>query len=424
MTRTTSLGPPFFGDWTTYHGDNLRTGSAGPSYLTNASLGWKSSELDGAIYAEPLVFGGRVFVVTENDSIYALDSSTGQVVWRTHLGDPVPRSVLPCGNIDPTGITGTPVIDPGTKTIYAVAFEMPGKHFIAALNTQDGAIRFSVSADPAGADPFVQQQRGALTFGNGKVYIPFGGLFGDCGAYHGWVVGVNADGTGTQVTYQVPTAREGGIWAPSGGVLDPQGNLFFATGNGESTNAFDHGNSVVELSPGLQELGYFAPSNWLQLNQGDTDLGSSGPAFVAPEMLFQIGKEGVGYLLNSSALGGIGGETYSGNVCSSSFGGTANAGGVIFVPCSDGLVKLKLTTNSFQIAWQKSGFNAGPPVITGNEVWTVDTASGTLLGFNLNNGLPDYAFHIGATTRFETPAVGEGRLFVAAGARVVAFQLA
>jgi hypothetical protein len=317
------------------------------------------------------------------------------------------------------------VIDPAANTIFVVAFEMPIKHFLVALDTQNGNVRFSVPGDPTGADPRVQQQRAALTLGNGKVYVPYGGLFGDCGDYHGWVVGFNPDGGGSPISYEVPSGREAGIWGPSGAVLDSHGNLFVATGNGASSSTFDHGNSVIELSPGLQELGYFAPANWRQLNQGDTDLGTEGPALVAPGELFQVGKEGVGYLLNSSNLGGIGGEIHSANVCSSSYGGTANAGGLVLVPCTDGLVALRVSQGSFQAAWQKSGFGAGPPIVTGNVVWVVDVSSGVLRGFDAGSGQDLYTFQLGAgTTRFTTPSIGDGRLFVATLYQVVSFQMA
>jgi outer membrane protein assembly factor BamB len=375
-------------------------------------------------YAEPLIYKGLVFVATENDSVYALNDTTGAVVWRTHIGTPVQGSSLPCGNISPSGITGTPVIDTGTDTIYVVAFESPATmHYLVALSITDGKVVFSHSADPPGADPRVQQERGALSLGNGMVYVPYGGLDGDCGQYHGWVAGINTDGSGSMVSYQVPTGREGGIWAPSGGVTDSTGNLFFATGNGASSNNFDHGNAVVKLSPTLQELDYFAPSNWLQLNNGDTDLGSVGPLLVGHNQIFQIGKEGVGYLLDATNLGGIGGQVYSGDVCSSVYGGTATAGSTVFVPCTDGLVALSLSPNSFQVLWRSPGFPSGPPIVTGNVVWALDTSSGTLHGYDVKTGTSLFSLSTGSVTRFTTPATGDGQVFVAAGSKIFAFQI-
>jgi polyvinyl alcohol dehydrogenase (cytochrome) len=409
-------------DWTTYHGANSRTGFAATS-ATCAKASWRSQSLDGEVYAEPLTYAGMVFVATENDSVYAINATSGMVVWRTHLGTPMQGSALPCGDISPSGITGTPVIDASTGTIYAVAFETPGAHYLVAMNTTDGRVVFSTFADPPGANPLVEQERAALSLGNGRVYVPYGGLDGDCGEYHGWVVGLSEDGSGAMVSYQVPTGNQGGIWGPSGAAMDGAGDLFVATGNGASNSAFDYSDSVIELSPTLQQLGYFAPTNWVELNQGDTDLGSVGPAFVGHGELFQIGKEGVGYLLNATNLGGIGGQVFSGHVCSSSFGGTANEAGLVFVPCTDGMVALSITTSSFQVLWKSSGFPAGPPIITGNVVWALDTSTGTLHGYDMRTGAELFSFTTGSVTRFTTPSTEGAQVFVAAGTEVFSFQI-
>jgi len=272
---------------------------------------WNSTTLDGAVYAEPLVYGGDVFVATENDSVYALNAQTGSTVWRTNLGAPVAGDQLQCGNIDPSGITGTPVIDQSTGMLFVVSFTAaPLLHTLWAINVTTGAVVFQRQAEPPGFDVTAQQQRSALSLANGMVYIPYGGLAGDCGQYYGYVVGLAANGTGGMDVYQVPTTREGAVWAPSGAAVDPSGNVYIATGNGASDTTFDHGDSVIKLSEALSEEGYFAPTNWAQLNADDGDLGSVGPAIVGPNELFQIGKEGVGYLLNANQLGGVGGQTF------------------------------------------------------------------------------------------------------------------
>jgi outer membrane protein assembly factor BamB len=407
--------------WTTYHADNTRSGNAPSVNFTSISLRWRSTHLDGQVYAEPLFLGDSVFVATENNSIYALNISTGAVIWRQNFGSPVLGSVLPCGDIDPSGITGTPVVNPSSRLIYAVAFLNPPHHVLFAIGVDDGKIRFQQKVDPQGMDPTVQQQRAALSLANGYVFVPYGGLDGDCGDYHGWVVGVPANGSGEAISYQVPTSREGGVWAASGAAIDSSGNLFIATGNGESSTSFDHGDSVIELSPSLQELGFFAPSNWAQLNAADTDLGSVGPVFVSGHTLFQIGKEGVGYLLNASALGGIGGQLFSANVCSGAYGGLAYSQSYVFIPCTDGLVAVKVTGSSFQVAWRSTDFFAGPPIITGNAIWTVDR-SGTLHVFTLD-GREKFTFEVGTVDNFITPSSGSGKVFVAAGDQILAFGL-
>src|SRR5581483_3038884 len=126
----------------------------------------------------------------------------------------------------------------------------------------------------------------------------FGGLYGDCGPYHGWVVSVAADGSGDLSTYKVPTPREAGIWAPPGPTVDVDGTLLVATGNGESFQEFDYGNAVVRLSPDLDVLDYWAPSDWARLSRRDVDVGSISPALLDGGQVFQSGKSGMGYLLD------------------------------------------------------------------------------------------------------------------------------
>lgn len=202
--------------WPTYHRDRRRRGFD-PSVrrLGHVARAWTAC-VDGKIYAEPLVAGNRVIVATENNSVYALDASTGRVQWRTHLGSPVDGSSLPCGNIDPSGITSTPVIDRRRRLVYAVAFLRPAHHVLVALRLGSGRLSWRRDIDPPGADPEVHQQRAALALSRGRVYVSYGGLFGDCGAYNGWVLAAQAaKPAGALLTYRVPTEREGGIWAPS-----------------------------------------------------------------------------------------------------------------------------------------------------------------------------------------------------------------
>jgi outer membrane protein assembly factor BamB len=411
--------------WLTYHRDAARTGfddSSPP--LGSVQQAWTSPDLDGAIYAQPLLFQGRLLVATENNSVYALDAGSGQVLWQTNLGEPVPRSSLPCGNIDPTGITGTPVIDSSTGLLYAIDFVQPGRHELVAVDTSSGQVRLRHPADPAGVDPLVHQQRAALAISGTRVYAAYGGLFGDCGEYRGTVVGLALDGSGPLLAYRVPTQREAGIWGPSGPAVEPSGDLLVATGNSESTSSFDLGNSVIRLSPDLQPVDSFAPANWLELNQGDVDLGSVGPALLPDGLVFAVGKEGVGYLLHVDHLGGIGGEAFSGPVCGGgAFGGTAAMGSLVFVPCTGGLAALEVGAGpSFRTLWEAPDFQAGPPIVAGGAVWTVALGSGNLLAFDVRSGRPVFETPLGNVANFASPLAANGRLYVAADRRVVAFS--
>jgi outer membrane protein assembly factor BamB len=413
--------------WTTYHADNNRTGYEPVANFTSVTPGWTSPTLDGLVFAEPLVYGGDVFVATENNSVYALSAQTGSIVWRQNLGPPVQGSLLPCGNIEPvTGITGTPVIDPSTGMLYVVAFsEM--HHTLYALKVATGAVVFSRSATPPGFNDTTQQERTALTLANGMVYIGYGGLAGDCAQYWGWEVGLPASGTGSMVYYQVPTSREGAIWAPDGASVDSAGNVYVSTGNGAATSdstPFDYGDSVIKLSPSLREEGYFAPTDWAQLAATDADLGSLAPVFVGPHTLFQIGKQGVGYLLDSDQLGGVGGQSFEANVCDESFGATAFVNGTVFVPCINGLFELDvLNSTYFSTKLVVAGFNAGPPIVTGGVVWTVDDNSAVMYGISAATGHEAYSFKLGAVEHFTTPAAGDGQVFVVAADKVMSFVL-
>jgi hypothetical protein len=139
-------------DWTTYHANPARTGyvagTPDPQHLTNR---W-NQPLDGAVYAEPLVVGGRVIVATERDTLYALDARSGQVEWQTTLGTPVPLSDLPCGNIDPLGITGTPVYDPRTGLVFAVAEIAGPAHLLVGLDVKTGQVKVRRQVDAPGSD--------------------------------------------------------------------------------------------------------------------------------------------------------------------------------------------------------------------------------------------------------------------------------
>jgi len=379
--------------------------------------------LDGQVYAEPLTCGNAIFVATEENSVYAVNASNGNVLWKTNLGAPMPLSALPCGDIDPSGITGTPVIDQATGTLYVVAFLQPGQHVLFGLSVHNGSVLSRVVADAAAANPLVEQQRGALLLDNGVVYIPYGGHWGDCGQYHGWVVGAPTNGSASLLSYQVPTGREGGIWGTAGIALGSNGDLYVATGNSEATTTFDFGDAVIELSPALTELGYFAPTNWAALNSGDVDLGSVAPTVLPNGDVFQIGKEGIGYLLSGTNLGGVAGQLYNASVCDGGYGGTATVGQSILVPCDDGLIRLAVGATNFTPMWQALGFFSGSPIVTGNVVWAVNVTSAVLVGFNLTTGAPVFSFPLGSVDHFISPGVAPGMLLVGAGNQLYSFAL-
>jgi hypothetical protein len=254
---------------------------------------------------------------------------------------------------------------------------------------------------------------------NGRVYVPYGGLTGDCGNYKGRVVSVKTRGKPHKKTFTVPVHREGGIWAPSGAAVNSAGDLFVATGNGDATQGFDEGNSIIRLSPKLRQLDFYRASNSAQLNQSDTDLGSVGPTLIGASRLFVIGKEGLGLILNTEHLGGTGGQLFSKHVCSAAFGGMAFQDGLAYLPCTDGLYAVRVSGDSFSTAW-KAGGSAGAPILAGGAVWTIDDS--TLHAYSAVTGASIASFDLGSqTTHFPSPAAGGGRLFAPAGDQIVAF---
>src|SRR6516225_8744021 len=239
--------------WPTFGRDAARTGvAAGVGRAGRLSISWQAG-LDGAVYGQPLLVGHLVIAATENDSIYALDASTGHVVWRTHVGTPVPLSALPCGNIDPLGITGTPVYDRGNGLVYAVAETSGYHHVLVGVSVANGAVRVERDIPAPDGQPRYDQQRPALAIEDGRVYVAFGGLYGDCGPYRGSVVGVPLSGSGPIISYVVPTAREGAIWGTAGPVTGPGGTLYVSVGNGSVTSTrFDGSDAVTALAPDLK----------------------------------------------------------------------------------------------------------------------------------------------------------------------------
>lgn len=444
--KTLPLTPePLTGAWTTYRHDAARSGLDPSTTSIPGQFGpaWGPVSLNGAVYGEPLISGGLVVVATEADQVYALNEVTGQIVWHVGVGTPVPAGDLPCGNISPkVGVTSTPVIDPSTGRVFVVAETWNGTsassiaHKLYALNLANGTrvSGFPVTLDPAGTDHAALLQRSALALAGGKVFAGFGGNYGDCGTYHGWMVGVSATG-GTPSTFEVePTHSGGAIWgAGDGPAVDSAGNLWVETGNGFGTG-YGYQESVLRLSQALTLLDHWAPSNWSYLDQNDVDLGSGDPLLLPGGLAFVIGKQGIGYLVSTSSLGGTGGApVYSKQVCGqtddASFGGAIYSAGIIYATCSDGLRALALNTASRTFTavpgWQVHYAALGPPILAGGLVWVTGWNSGQLFGLNPQTGQSTVdQTKLPAMTHFTTPSASDGKLFLATGQAIRAYNIA
>lgn len=474
-----------------HHMNPTRNGLYVDLLLTRAAAAVTSRDaafnapLPGPTYAQPLFVhngpGGQaaVIVATEQNFVLALDATTGGELWRTSLGDPVPRSSLPCGNISPLGITGTPYIDVAARRIYVASMYTPNggvtkQHLIWALSLDDGSTidgwPVDVSAQVSFGDvtftSAVQNQRGALIVNKGVLYVPYGGHFGDCGNYRGWVVGVPVNDPSSLLAW-ASGIRGGGVWAPGG--LATDGNFIFAaTGNTFGAVSWSGGEAVIRFGPGPVFSGettdFFTPSNWRTLDAGDVDVGGAGPVLfdlpsATPSALaVALGKNGVAYLLDRNNLGGIGtGDGFTGEGVASkrvSTGQIINAAAVyttalgtyvVFNTTGTGigcpttpatLVALRIgaaNPPTIDLAWCANNFGRGSPIVTTTDgsseavVWTVGSESSNRLhAYDGDTG--DVLFAGGGPNeamtlvrRFQTPIAVDGRIFVAADNQLYAF---
>ncbi len=388
------------------------------------------------MYAQPLVYGSRVYVATENNTIYALDVVTGSVIWHQNVGTPVPDvSSSGCGNIGNVGITGTPVIDPATGRIYAVADTWDGSdpltihHRLVGFGLADGspAPGLPIVVDAPGSQPRYHLQRPGLGLDAGRIVIGYGGYAGDCGPYNGWVVAAPESGSGPLYSFEVEQrSQHGAIWASGNApAIDASGNVWVATGNGDGL-VYAYQESVLKLSPTMALLDDWAPANWKTLDSGDTDLGSSAPLLLPGGLVFQIGKEGVGFLLAADHLGGEkAAPVYSAQVCPAAFGGAIYAGGVIYVACDNGMQALSVNTAArtfTPVAGWSAPSAATFAMFAAGRIWS--GGGNTLYGLDPATGAVSFSQSIGTVAHFASPSAADGRLFIANTDQITAFTIA
>jgi outer membrane protein assembly factor BamB len=442
--------------WTTYHRDAARSGDdpEATDPITPA-LAWQSHDLGAPIWSQPLILGSRVYVATVGDEIYALNAATGEVIWEKSAGIPVPAEEVTCGDIKPTvGIVGTPVIDVATNAIYAVAdvwnaSTEEAHHVFEGFNLNNGEQVLSTAVDPPGGNPKTLLERPALDLDEGKVVFGFGGNSGDCGEYDGAVVAAPVTG-GPPSFWQykpAPPAYGGGaVWGPSGPAVDSEGHIYVSTGNPDfdkqtsKVTTYDYSDSVIELNSSMELLGNFEPESWLSDSNHDRDLSSSGPELLPGGLMFQAGKNDMGYLVDEATMSSDAAAVYQQKVCENpkeegegSFGGDAYANGTIYVPCEDGVRALAYnqTARTFTELWHGPADATGPPIVSGGLVWVVSgeflKGGGTkLYGLDPATGVPRYTDTLPSPVidHFASPSAAGGRVFVATGSSVTAYQIA
>jgi uncharacterized repeat protein (TIGR03806 family) len=382
VSFTTLASGPFVTpvSMTTYHYDNTRQGAdTNETWLTPGDVNTNtfgklfSYDLDGYVYAEPLIITNVtipgqgvhnvVYVATEHDSIYALDAdgnagTNGGVLWHTNVGLSAICATAPFGYrysgggytdiVPEVGMTGTPVIDPTTGTLYVDAFtrDIDGNvtnyvHRLHALDVTTGNERSYSPVIVAGSVPgtgvgsvdgvqtFSAVQHGArpaLCLVNGIVIASYAS-YADTDPYHGWMFAYNATNFARIGVFNTTPnatiaafgahAAEGGIWMGGGGLcVDASNNIYFESGNGSfsaNTGGGDYADSFMKLSTsnGLAVVDYFTPYDQATLAANDTDLGSCGPLLLPdsvgsaahPHLIVGPGKSGKIYLVDRDNMG-------------------------------------------------------------------------------------------------------------------------
>lgn len=453
------LAKSAFGEpaWTTYHHDAGRSG-ADPDATSpiTPTLAWQSADLGAPIWSQPLILGQRVYAATVGNKVYSLDASTGKVIWEKSAGTPVPSEAVTCGDVKPTvGIVGTPVIDRSTNALYAVAdtWDPTTKaihHVLKGFDLTSGDNVLSTQVDPAGADPKTLLERPALNLVQGKVIFGFGGNSGDCGLYSGAVVAAPEDGgppSFWNYTPAPPAYGGGAVWGTSGPAVDGEGHIYVSTGNpnfptGQEVTTYDHSDSLLELDSSMTLLGQFAPPSWKADSNTDRDLGSAGPELLPGGLLFQAGKNEMGYLIDETTMSAGAPAVYEQKVCKGvkkegqgegSFGGDAYAEGTIYVDCVDGVRALTYNQDArtFTPLWHGPADATGPPIVSGGLVWVVSgkflTGGGTkLYGLDPATGVPRYTETLPTPVidHFASPSAAGGRVLLATGSTVTAYQIA
>jgi hypothetical protein len=453
----------------THHNDNARTGQnlretvLTPSNVNTATFGKLSSySVNGYVYAQPLYasnvpIDGQlrnvVFVATEHNSVYAFDADNqaGGPFWHVSFIDPAngvttvpyedtasppgyagPGPVMPggCPDLNPEiGITGTPVIDPATGTLYVVAKtkEVNGaniayEHRLHALDITTGmrrpgsgrALQASVPGatspnDGTGRVLFQslrQNQRAALLLNNNVISIAFSSHC-TIRPYQGWVLAYDATNLNPLGAFNVvpnDAKGKGGIWHSGGGpAADANGNVFVLTGDGpfDATPGIDsYSNSVLKLTNGSLTISdYFTPSNQQELENANADLSSAGPLLLPeqsvgpPRLMLSLGKQGIAYLLNRDDMGKFQAGSDSQIVQSFTWGSCGAGRCLIFgtpayfentvymAAVGDGLKAYTLSNGQLSLSGQSTNTFRWPgatPVISANGssngiVWALET---------------------------------------------------
>ncbi|PYL71146.1 MAG: hypothetical protein DMF26_20000, partial [Verrucomicrobia bacterium] len=324
---------------TQFHNHESRDGLYIDSAFTQGAAANLTRDLnfDGTIvgnaYAQPLYIEGglkgkaMIIMATESNNVYALDAVDGSIIWQRNVGEPVSAEDLICTKLDPMGITGTPIVDLGSRALFFDAMITPDggetkKHLLFSLNVDTGDVNLGWPIDVEATASYngvdfiaaIQQQRPALGIVGNILYVGYGSMM-DCSPYHGWLVGVPIDNPAKVTAWAAATKTHGGaIWGV-GGIASDGKNPFVTTGNTFSPPDWQDGEAVIRFLPGPIFSGspadYWVPEDWLTLDSFDWDLGSSGPLLVdvpvatPSHLVVTLGKDRRMNVVNRDNLGGI-----------------------------------------------------------------------------------------------------------------------
>jgi uncharacterized protein (TIGR03437 family) len=477
----------------TYQYDNNRAGAnthetiLTPQNVSSAGFGKIFTQpVDGQLYGQPLLvpqlsIPGKgthnvVYVATEHDSVYAFDADAKMdPLWQvTFLGSSattVPSSDTGCGQIAPEiGITSTPVIDPQSRTLYLVAMTKESGQYVHRLHALDLATGTEKGASPAIVqatypgtgeggttltfNPKNYKQRPGLLLLNGIVYTSWSSHC-DIGAYHGWLIGYDAQ-TLKQVSIynNTPNGNEGSFWAGGAApAADSAGNIYLVSGNGafdDSGKGSDLGESFIKLSTsgGVAVADWFTPFNYASLNSKDLDTGSAGVAFLGdeagsmahPHLMAGAGKEGRIYLLDRDSLGKL--QTGADSqivqsipgVIGGLFGNPAYFAQKLYFCGSGDALKIfpvsnaQMATGPASQSASKFAFPGCVPSISANGtangiVWVLE-ASGNLHAYDASNAATElFKSNVGAYVKFSVPTVANGKVYAGSETALNVFGL-
>jgi len=340
-----------------------------PTDVSSSSFGQIfQTQLQGQVYAQPIVANNNLIVATEDNFVYGLDPQTGNISWTRNLSKddtlntglpaqypwPAGSQTVSCGDLLPNiGITSTPVYNPTTDSVYFVnkwdngADHSNAHYFLHSVDPATGIERpnfpHEISGSPSNDstiafDAFTQLQRPGLLLLDGAIYIGFGShcdyAAGGSRPYRGFIVGVDAS-SGSQTAMwttetSVASAGGAGVWQAGTGLMsDGPGRIFFSTGNGvappvptgatsllgsaaSTVRTFSESIVRLQVQPdrSLAAADFFSPSNADVLDLQDLDISSGGPVALpdsfstSPHLLTVQGKDGRLFLLNRDSLGG------------------------------------------------------------------------------------------------------------------------